>query len=116
MSVTSGSLLEEVSYPLGIRGFEKDLYHVLSVRVPCCSDPLDRPIQVIVAAPQRDTAGPEQEPEGSHRLPLIRHPDAASVDNPLGADAPVKLGVGVAAHYEVLIYPPRGSLEAALWS
>jgi hypothetical protein len=31
--------------------------------------------------------------------------DAASVDNPLGADAPIELGVGVAAHYEVLIYP-----------
>ena len=74
MSVASGSQLEEGGYPLGIRRFEKDLYHVLSVRVPCGSDPLDRSIQVIVAAPHRDTADPEQQPEGSNRLPLIRHP------------------------------------------
>jgi hypothetical protein len=60
VSVASGSLLEEVGYPLGIRRFEKDLYHVLSVRVPCGSDLPDCPIQIIVAAPQRDTAGPEQ--------------------------------------------------------
>jgi hypothetical protein len=31
--------------------------------------------------------------------------DAASVDNPLGADAPIELGVGVPANYDVLIYP-----------
>jgi len=104
-------LLEEVGYPRGIRRFEKDLRHVLGVRVACGSDPLDRSIQVIVAAPQIDTIGSQQEPEGSHRLPLIRHPDAASVDNPLGADAPVELGVGVSAHHEVLIYPREDFLE-----
>jgi hypothetical protein len=75
VSVASGSLLEEVSYPLGIRRFEKDLYHVLGIRVPCGSDLPDRPIQVIVAAPKRDTASSQQEPEGSNRLPLIGHPD-----------------------------------------
>ena len=41
--------------------------------------------------------------------------DAASVDDPLGADAPIELGVGVVAHYEVLIYP-REDLGAALRS
>ena len=105
MSVASGLLLEEVGYPLGVRRFEKDLRHVLGLRVACGSDLLDRSIQVMVAAPQRDTVGSQQEPEGSHRLPLIRHPYAASVDNPLGADAPIELGVGMSAHYEVLIYP-----------
>jgi hypothetical protein len=98
-------LLEEVGYPLGVRRFDKDLHQVLGLRVACGSDPLERSIQVIVAAPLRDTIGSQQEPEGSHRLPLIRHPHAPSVDDPLGADAPVKLGVGVPAHYDVLIYP-----------
>jgi hypothetical protein len=88
-------MLEEVGYPLGIRRFEKDLRHLLGVRVPCGSDSSDRSMQVIVAAPKGDAAGPHQEPEGSHRLPLIGHPDAASVDHPLGADAPIELGVGV---------------------
>jgi hypothetical protein len=60
VSVASGSLLEEVDYPLGIRRFEKDLYHVLGLRVPCGSDLPDRSIQIIVAAPKRDAAGPEQ--------------------------------------------------------
>jgi hypothetical protein len=90
-------LLEEVGYPLGVRRFEKDLRQVLCLRVACGSDPLDRSIQVIVAAPKRDTIGSQQEPEGSHRLPLIRHPHAASIDNPPGADAPIELGVGVPA-------------------
>ena len=104
VSVTSGLLLEEGGYPLGVRRFEKDLRRVLGLRVTCGSDPLDRSIQVIVAAPQRETIGSQQEPEGSHRLPLIRYAHAASVDDPLGADEPVKLGVGVPQYYDVLIY------------
>ena len=60
VSVASGPLLEEVSYPLGIRRFEKDLRHVLGLRVPCCSDLPDCPIQILVAAPQTDAADPEQ--------------------------------------------------------
>ena len=112
--MASGSLLEKGGYPLGIRRFQKDLHHVLGLRVPCGSDPLEGSIQVIVAALERDTAGPEQEPEGSNWLPLIGHPDAASVDYPLAADAPVKLGVGVPAHYEVLIYPDEDLSEAPL--
>ena len=59
VSVASGLLLEEGGYPLGIRRFQKNLRHVLGVRVPYGSDPPDRPIQVIVAAPKRDAAGPE---------------------------------------------------------
>ena len=74
VSVASGLLLEEGGYPLGVRRFEKDLRHVLGLRVPCGSDPLDRSVQIIVAAPQTDTIGSQQEPEGSHRPPLIRHP------------------------------------------
>jgi hypothetical protein len=60
VSVASGSLLEKGGYPLGIRRFQKDLHHVLGLRVPCGSDPLEGSIQVIVAALERDTAGPEQ--------------------------------------------------------
>ena len=116
MSVTNGLLLEEGCYPLRVWRFEKNLRHDFGLRVPCGSDPLDRSIQVIVAAPQTDTSGPQQEPEGYHRLTLIRHPHAASVDDPLGADTPIELGMGVSAHYKVLIYPPRGSLVATLRS
>ena len=116
MSVASGLLLEKGGYPLGIRRFQKDLRHLLGLRVPCGSDPLDRSIQVIVAAPQRDTVASQQEPEGSNRLPLIRYPDAASVDNPLGAHAPVELGMGVPAHYKVLIYPDEDLSEAPFCS
>jgi hypothetical protein len=76
VSVTSGLLLEEGGYPLGVRRLDKDLRHVLGLRVACGLDPLDRSIQVIVAAPQRVTIG-------SHRLPLIRHPNAVSIDIPL---------------------------------
>jgi hypothetical protein len=51
-------LLEEVGYPLGIRRFQKDLRHVLGLRVPCGSDPTARPIQIIVATPNRFAVGP----------------------------------------------------------
>jgi hypothetical protein len=73
VSVASGLLLEETCYPLGVQRFEKDLRHLLGLRIPCGSDPLDRSVQIIVAAPQRDAIGSQQEPEGSHRPPLIRH-------------------------------------------
>jgi hypothetical protein len=34
---------------------------------------------------------------------LIGHPDAASIDHPLGADAPIELGVGVEDDITLLI-------------
>jgi hypothetical protein len=68
-------LLDEVGYPPGVRWLEKDLRHILGVRVSSGSDPSDRSIQIIVAPSKTDAASPEQEPECSHWLPLIGHPD-----------------------------------------
>jgi hypothetical protein len=55
VSAASGLLLEAVDPPR-VRRFEKDLRHIIGVRVPCGSDPSDRSLQVIVATPKIDAS------------------------------------------------------------